>query len=55
MLRGECDELPNFREQKQISKPGTTARNPQSREMKRKSKGVVVTGAGPRPFPGAGM
>lgn len=47
--------MPNFREQKQISKPGTTARNPQSREMKRKSKGVVVTGAEPRPFPGAGM
>lgn len=35
-LQGECDELPNSRQQKQISKPGTIARNPRSSEMKSK-------------------
>lgn len=54
-LQGECDELPNLSEQKQISKPGTMARNPGFSEMKRKSKWACCMWGGARPFPAAGM
>lgn len=48
-LRGECHELPNSREQKQISKPGTPARNPRSGEMK--SKWAAGNWGGAEAFP----
>lgn len=50
-LQGECDELPNCRQQKQVSKPGTTARNPRSSEMKSKSKWAAWNGGGAEAFP----
>lgn len=53
-LQGECDELPNSREQKHISKLGTTARNPGSREMKSKSKWAAWKWGGAEAAPWGG-
>lgn len=50
-LPGECDELPNLSEQKQISKPGTTARSLRSREMKRASQWAGGSWGGAEAFP----
>ena len=43
--------MPNSRQQKQISKPGTTARNPRSREMKSRSKWAAWKWGGAEAFP----
>ena len=50
-LQGEWDELPNSREQKQVSKPGTAARNPRSSEMKSESKWAAWNWGAAEGFP----